>query len=84
MCLKSIGLDFPRVVIVQIVTACHAFHAIDSPTSGSRDSAADVVALVQDRDQDHPGRGPGGTCHAGDLISLLLSKWFALTSPKEA
>ena len=52
MCLKSIGLDFPRVVIVQIVTACHAFHAIDSPTSGSRDSAADVVALVQDRDQD--------------------------------
>ena len=77
------------MVIVQIVTACHAFHAIDSPTSGSRDSAADVVALVQDRDrdQDHPGRGPGGTigtCHAGDLISLLLSKWFALTSPKEA
>ena len=52
MCLKSIGLDFPRVVIVQIVTACHAFHAIDSPTSGSRDSAADVVALVQDRDRD--------------------------------
>ena len=40
------------MVIVQIVTACHAFHAIDSPTSGSRDSAADVVALVQDRDQD--------------------------------
>ena len=71
---------------MQIVTACHAFHAIDSPTSGSRDSAADVVALVQDRDrdQDHPGRGPGGTCHAGDLISLLLSKWLALPSPKEA
>ena len=37
---------------MQIVTACHAFHAIDSPTSGSRDSAADVVALVQDRDRD--------------------------------
>ena len=74
------------MVIVQIVTACHAFHAIDSPTSGSRDSAADVVALVQDRDrdQDHPGSGPGGTCHAGDLISLLLSKWFAHPSPKEA